>query len=475
MLKKEKEKKSKETKPTEQKWDRIEIRFKNQDLNSLRRHLLQDLSREYYGCLLAKRNVIGNFCVITVADAIFPDKGLYHQQGVSSLRVTGEFLREVLLEVDKRIDVDTFIDVHTHPFAQSDVWFSGTDDRDEENFVEYLTNESASIYYASIVFSKTMYEARYWETDNYGQAICFPAVIKTQKLSEAIISSKQEYHGAKDDGLMQGMFNRSVLALGLENMRKITGGQHISVVGVGGIGSIIAEHLVHMGFSHINLIDFDTLELSNLNRIVGVTYEDAEKERVKVDAVREGLLRINPNADIRAYNHNVFDKEVERVLAESDWIMVATDNHASRYHIQELAFRYYVPFITAGVNISVKNGIVSDMSGEVILIRIGDRVCLSCLKRLNFNEIAKEIHPDKIVREGLVRKGYVRGSDVKEPAVKTLNSHLATMAVDVLVNQYTERHRDAIIQVYEDNEFQTIYEDRVSVANRNLECNVCSI
>ena len=230
-----------------------------------------------------------------------------------------------------------------------------------------------------------------------------------------------------------------------------------------------------MGFSHINLIDFDTLELSNLNRIVGVTYEDAEKERVKVDAVREGLLRINPNADIRAYNHNVFDKEVERVLAESDWIMVATDNHASRYHIQELAFRYYVPFITAGVNISVKNGIVSDMSGEVILIRIGDRVCLSCLKRLNFNEIAKEIHPDKIVREGLVRKGYVRGSDVKEPAVKTLNSHLATMAVDVLVNQYTERHRDAIIQVYEDNEFQTIYEDKVSVANRNLECNVCSI
>jgi CRISPR/Cas system-associated exonuclease Cas4 (RecB family) len=49
------------------------------------------------------------------------------------------------------------------------------------------------------------------------------------------------------------------------------------------------------------------------------------------------------------------------------------------------------------------------------------------------------------------------------------------MAVDVLVNQYTERHRDAIIQVYEDNEFQTIYEDKVSVANRNLECNVCSI
>lgn len=178
---------------------------------------------------------------------------------------------------------------------------------------------------------------------------------------------------------------------------------------------------------------------------------------------------------MNAYKNNVFDNEVEYALANSDWILVATDNHASRFHIQELAFKYYVPFITAGVNITADEGVIKDMSGEVILIRIGDKVCLTCLRRLKFNEIAKEIHPDSKVREGLVRKGYVTGSDVKEPAVKTLNTHLATIAVDVLINQYTKRHRDSIITVYEDNDFPTIYEDVWSVSNRDLHCNVCDI
>lgn len=458
-----------------QKWGRVEIRFKNQALNALRRKMLADLDMEYYACLLAKRNVIGDLCIITVVETVYPDSDLYRQQGVASLRVTGDFLREILLEIDRRIDVDTFIDVHTHPFAVDDVHFSGTDDRDEEKFVEYLAKEADDIYYASIVLSQTRYEARYWEMDGRGRAVKTFAKIKTQKMSESIPMTGEESEEDKDRELLDTMFNRSVLALGLDKMRLITGGQHISVIGIGGIGSIIAEHLVHMGFNRISLVDFDTLEMSNLNRIVGVTYEDAEKRRVKVEAVRDGLLRINPKADIRAYKNNVFDREVEQVLAESDWIMVATDNHSSRFRIQELAFRYYVPFITAGVNITVENGEVRDMSGEVILIRIGDRVCLSCLNRLSFNEIAKDIHPDSCVRKGLVQKGYVTGSDVKEPAVKTLNTHLATMAVDVLVNQYTERHRDVVIQVYEDNDFQTIYEDRESVKNRNLNCNVCSI
>lgn len=279
------------------------------------------------------------------------------------------------------------------------------------------------------------------------------------------------------------MFDRSVRALGLDNMRAITGGQTISVVGVGGIGSIIAEHLIHMGFHHINLIDFDTLEISNLNRIVAATYQDAKEHRIKVEAIRENLLKINPKAQIRAFNSKLepshrtvlSDVKVERALAMSDWIMAATDNHASRFLIQELAFRYYVPFIVSGVNITVEDDKILDMSGEVILVRMGDRVCLKCLKRINYNEVYKVIHPDRKVREGLVHKGYVRGLDVKEPAVKTLNTHIATLAVDVLINQYTERQRNRAIVVYEDNVSPCIYEDVDSVFNRNLHCDVCDI
>lgn len=456
----------------------VQIKFKNQDFGKLRGKLLADSSREYYACLLGKKQVIENLCVITVVDIYFADAEYYRGQSIASLRVSGDFLRERLLEIERRIDVDTMIDVHTHPFSQSNVYFSGTDDRDEINFVKYLHDEGAeNIFYASIVLSQTDYKARYWQMDKGGRIYPTPALIKTQKIGEMIPSSDEKFRrkAVTDKNEVDDMFNRSVLALGLDNMRKITSEQIISVVGVGGIGSIIAEHLIHMGFHHINLIDFDTLEISNLNRIVAATYDDAVKRRIKVEAIRDNLLKINPKANIKAFNNKIEDKKIERVIAASDWIMVATDNHASRFQIQQLAFRYYVPFITAGVNITVEDEKIVDMSGEVILIRIGDKVCLTCLKRLKFNEIAKQISPDKNVREGLVRKGYVQGLDVKEPAVKTLNTYLATLAVDTLINQYTERQRDVVIRVFEDNFAPVIYEDIYSVRERNLSCNICGV
>ena len=449
------------------------IKFQNQALTELRRNLLANLSNEYFACLLAKTHIIADLCIITVVEAVYPDVSYYKRQGTASLKVSWDFMRGVLTEADSRLDVDTVIDVHTHPFSKAGAWFSSVDDRDEETFAVYLKAKAPELHYASIVFSQNNYQARCWEVSRKGRAVHHPAFIKTQKLSESIPSSDEK--DKADDAGVDEMFSRSVLALGLENMRRITSGQEITVAGVGGIGSIIAEHLVHMGFSRINLIDNDTLELTNLNRIEGVTHEDASAGKVKVDVIKRHLESINPNAEINAYNSSVFDPEVEPVIARSDWVMIATDNHASRYRIQDLAFKYYVPFIAAGVNITVNDGVIADMSGEVILIRIGDKVCLTCLRRLKYNEIAKEIHPDAMVREGLVAKGYVTGRDVMEPAVKTLNTHLATMAVDVLVNQYTERDRDAVILVYEDNGFPAVYEDTDSVKFRDMECRVCNI
>ena len=95
----------------------VVIKFKNQDFGRLRTRLLADLSREYYACLLGKKNVTENLCVITVADIYFVDAEYYQNQSVAALRVSGEFLRERLLELDRRIDVDTMIDVHRLVFG----------------------------------------------------------------------------------------------------------------------------------------------------------------------------------------------------------------------------------------------------------------------------------------------------------------------------------------------------------------------
>jgi ribosomal protein S24E len=102
-------------------------------------------------------------------------------------------------------------------------------------------------------------------------------------------------------------------------------------------------------------------------------------------------------------------------------------------------------------------------------------LCLNCLHRINPIKVASERHPDETIREALVTRGYVTGKDVKEPAVKTLNTSLATIAVEALVNQYTERRKHVPILVYENNGSMSIYEDGESVQRRNKHCFTCHI
>ena len=113
------------------------------------------------------------------------------------------------------------------------------------------------------------------------------------------------------------------------------------------------------------------------------------------------------------------------------------------------------------------------MSGEVITARSGDGFCLNCLGRINPTAVAAEEHQGEFIGAELVRKGYVAGRDVKEPAVKTLNSIVGAMTVDILLNQYTQRQPHVPIFVYENNGQPTMYPENESLESRNSECFVC--
>src|SRR5438874_6120812 len=455
------------------------IKFKHGDLARLRARILEDLSREHFAVLLGKTQKIDGYTIINVIDLLFPARSDYAQQSVAFLRIRKDFIHKALVELTGRYDVDTIIDVHTHPFSQGGVAFSATDDGDEHTFFQFLNQKFAGIHYASIVFSQSKYSARVW-TFSSGSLVARKALLKTQTSPENLASAdfreKTDEHYEKTAVTGgEGFFNRSTLALGLDVMRTIMHDQVISIIGVGGLGSVVAEHLIHMGFHEINLIDPDVLEMSNLNRVVGAYYEDAQQRRYKVDVVKRHLTNINPKATVLACKRDVHDREMESVLALSDWMIVATDNHSSRLRTQELSVKYFVPLLSLGVNITVKGNKIEDMSGEVITARVGDYLCLHCLNRINPIKVASERHPDKTIREALVQRGYVSGMDIKEPAVKTLNTTLATMAVEVLINQYTEARRHVPILVYENNGFMRIYEDRESVEERNKRCFVCNV
>jgi molybdopterin/thiamine biosynthesis adenylyltransferase len=453
------------------------IRFPQGMFPELRNRLLVDRDRETFALLLGKSTVTNGLCVIRVVEIVHPSTEDYEAQNLMSLRLKREFVYHQLVRMQERGGVDTLIDVHTHPFCQSEVAFSSVDDKDEIDFKQWLSDTLDNVIsYASIVLSQSDYAARVWEMDE-GRPVAVQARIGTQIIAEGWpCAETDENEGtAPDDCKLQtGFLARSTLALGLDTMRRIVNDQTIAVVGVGGLGSVIAENLIHLGFPAIQLIDPDRVELTNLNRIVGAYYSDAIQNRLKVDVVGEHLQKINPMARVEGHAIGIEDEAALAVMMRSDWIIVATDNHSSRYRAQKVALQLGVPLISAGVNITVGNGEITDMSGEVIIARSGDGLCLNCLGRINPTYVAADEHKGLLIGEELVRRGYVAGHEVKEPAVKTLNSAVGGLAADMLLNQYTQRQAHVPIWVYENNLQFAMYPDHDSVRLRQKACYFCT-
>src|SRR5216684_5585936 len=164
------------------------IKFKHRDLAYLRARLLEDLSREHFAVLLGKTQKFDGYTIIKVIDLLFPGQSDYNQQSFAFLRIKKDFIHKALVELTHRYDVDTMIDVHTHPFSQGGVSFSATDDGDEKTFFQFLKEKFAGINYASIVLSQRQYSARVW-TFSSGSIVARRALLKTQTSPENIANS----------------------------------------------------------------------------------------------------------------------------------------------------------------------------------------------------------------------------------------------------------------------------------------------
>ena len=75
----------------------------------------------------------------------------------------------------------------------------------------------------------------------------------------------------------------------------------IAIVGLGGGGSHVAQQLAHVGVGRVLLFDPDSLELSNLNRLIGGTAADVGASTEKVEIARRMFVAINPAAEVHTY------------------------------------------------------------------------------------------------------------------------------------------------------------------------------
>lgn len=133
----------------------------------------------------------------------------------------------------------------------------------------------------------------------------------------------------------KAIFRRTELLLGNETVERI-GTKRVIIFGVGGVGSWCAECLVRSGIRHLTIVDSDRVCITNINRQLMATCKTVGQ--VKVEALKERLLTINPSADIVAMQ-KIFTAETADIfhLSEFDYIIDAIDSLKDKALLIEMA------------------------------------------------------------------------------------------------------------------------------------------
>lgn len=118
-------------------------------------------------------------------------------------------------------------------------------------------------------------------------------------------------------------FSRTGLLLGAEAMEKLHNSR-IAVFGVGGVGGYAVEALARCGVGRLDLIDNDTVSLSNINRQIIALHSTVG--RYKVDVAKERVLDINPDCEVRVYKTFFLpETEDEFDFTQFDYVIDAID------------------------------------------------------------------------------------------------------------------------------------------------------
>ena len=121
----------------------------------------------------------------------------------------------------------------------------------------------------------------------------------------------------------------------------------IVIVGTGGLGCPVSLFTTAAGIGNIKLIDFDTVELSNLHRQILHFTEDVGKEKTK--SAYEKLHKLNPEINIEIVNERISPKNVIELFKGADFVIDGSDNIPTKMLINDACIKLNIPFTIAGV------------------------------------------------------------------------------------------------------------------------------
>lgn len=140
-------------------------------------------------------------------------------------------------------------------------------------------------------------------------------------------------------------FIRTEMVLGKEGMQKLEKSS-VAVFGVGGVGSFAAESLARSGVGNITLIDFDTVDISNINRQIHAMTDTIGMSKVKL--MKERILQINPDCNVIIHEKLFNVETIDEIFDYSwDYVIDAIDMVSSKILLVETCCKNNIKIIAS--------------------------------------------------------------------------------------------------------------------------------
>lgn len=229
---------------------------------------------------------------------------------------------------------------------------------------------------------------------------------------------------------MTDRFNRQMLLFGREGQQPLSRSR-VTVVGIGGLGTLVTQELALLGVGVLNLIDSEELADTDRNRYFGAWHDDPVPGTRKVDIGERLVHRIDPSSHVtKIYDSLVSDAAFTAVI-NSDYVFGCLDSEGARLILTELTAAYARPYFDLASD--VVPGDPPSYGGRICTALEGEG-CLVCRGLLDMEEANVELLGPEGQREREALYGVERAAlDRSGPSVVSINGVVASLAVTEFV------------------------------------------
>jgi len=433
------------------------IRIARDDFNVVMNHLFPGDGDEHGAVLLAGISRFNGQLTLLVKEVHLAREGIDYVEGKIGYRALNPtFIHRMITRArDERL---VYLAVHNHGSDQ-EVSFSHIDLESHERGYPALLQIARGMPVGALVFGHRSIEADIWlETGT------------RLKLNEAVVVGRT-IQRLKSSFKKQGIFSipdydRQIRMFGKAGQRELAN-CHVGILGLGGIGILVAEYLARLGVGQFSLVDNDVVERSNLSRMAGASLVDANMKRAKVIVGKRIILQANSRAKIRLIEDDIAKESIAKKLITCDYLFLAADSMRARLVFNALVHQYLIPGVQLGSKIRAND------KGELIDVMSANRPvrpghgCLWCNQLIDTTELAKEAKTDE------ERKNQAYGVQEPNPSVISLNAISASHAVNDFLLDYLSLRAEPDMLHYEHFHF---LKNRLSVVQprKDADCSECS-